>query len=423
MSSDDKDPASELLAILLDSGIDQSVAQYVYQLFQQDPSSAFEQANDVLGPWLPDKTALHGLMEKLHAKVNDTKVPDKQQTASIFACSTELTKVEQLDSKPPDQASKDSFFQAIEAGDLCEVKRVLGSLSNDGVDALVTAEDAHGENALRISIKWKRVDVLRELLLVPSVVQALGTPNRHNYTALQIATSMGLEDATSLILHCSTTHRIQLLSSTTNDQNTAFHLAGRGGHGKVFDTLVRAWSETSSDATLLNAVNCSNESALHLLAAEGKSTQVETLMKISGVDPSIQDKDGNTPIHAAALENHEDIACFLLESGKGKGVNVQNSLGLSVLHVAASNGLQKLAVCAIASGADLSSRNDECLGGCTPLHVAASYGHEAICRFMLARGADFTEANDDGFTSVQLASMGGHTKVVARLNNSRSKGQ
>lgn len=88
---------------------------------------------------------------------------------------------------------------------------------------------------------------------------------------------------------------------------------------------------------------------------------------------------------------------------------------MSLLHVAASGGFQKLAVSAIAMGADLALKNEDFLGACTPLHIAASYGQEAICRFILARGGDCNEPNEDGHTSMQLAKMGGHEQVAEKL--------
>ena len=417
--------ATTITQVLLEGGVDANIAEYVSNLFTQDPEGALGQAEDVLGPWIADGTSLSDLVEKLRLEIG--KPTDRDGSSAAPGSGPASDSVQQTKSPPPapsgggievrtevDDELKATFLKASVAGDVAQVKQMLSGDTECAV-CLLAAEDKYGETAFRLAVRWNRQELLRELLALPAATATIDSHN-NGYTALMIAASQGFTAIVKLLLNCEPPAS---LSVANNENNTAFHLAARGGHVAVFNKLVDNLNSCGLDraqaVVLLNSVDSSAETVLHMWAAHGNQKCVERLMKIKGVDPSMQDRDGNTPMLAAALEKHEDVAVHILQKGKGKGVELQNSLGLSVLHVAASNGLQKLAVCAIAVGAPLDSRNKEFLGSCMPLHIAASYGKEAIARFILARGADAATPNGDGHTSVQLARMAGHEQLAEKL--------
>ena len=77
-----------------------------------------------------------------------------------------------------------------------------------------------------------------------------------------------------------------------------------------------------------------------------------------GGDVSAQNDAGDTPLHYACSERHEQMVHFL--AGRGADVNIQNKYGN------------------------------------TPLHYACFWGHEAISLFLVKNGAKITIRNTNG---------------------------
>jgi len=81
-------------------------------------------------------------------------------------------------------------------------------------------------------------------------------------------------------------------------------------------------------------------SPLHHLAISDmpidRLTMIIDLLLVYGLDINKQDKDGNTPLHFALLQNKPDIALLLFNKGAERGI--QNMKGETPLLIAASKG-------------------------------------------------------------------------------------
>ena len=88
----------------------------------------------------------------------------------------------------------------------------------------------------------------------------------------------------------------------------------------------------------------------------------------NGTDVNVQDFDGWTPLHWAAMEGHKKIAELLIANGAD--VNMKSSsLGRTPLQHAAQLGHKKIAELFIAKGADVNAKSE---GGHTPVDWAES---------------------------------------------------
>lgn len=93
-------------------------------------------------------------------------------------------------------------------------------------------------------------------------------------------------------------------------------------------------------------------------------------------------------------------------------VGLKTSMGLTVLHNAATNGHCEIVEALLAAGA---SPNARALSNATALFCAAGAGHAAIVRRLLAVGAEIGVAAGAGATALHAAAGASHLAVVEDL--------
>jgi ankyrin repeat protein len=135
----------------------------------------------------------------------------------------------------------------------------------------------------------------------------------------------------------------------------------------------------------------------HDAAEAGKVKEVRRLMD-SGVDANEVSGTGLTPLHAAAIWGHRDVAELLLS--RGGDVNARDGNGMTPLHFAANGDHRNLSVLLIEKGALV---NGKALNGWTPLHVAALWGHASVAGILLAHGADVNARGEDAASPLHIS--------------------
>ena len=105
----------------------------------------------------------------------------------------------------------------------------------------------------------------------------------------------------------------------------------------------------------------------------GGHVDVEKILIDEGVDVGVQDKDGWTALHYAALEGCIDIAKILIE--KGADVGVQDKNGTTALHGAARREHADVAKILIENGADVNVKDNN---GRTAQDIAIQNGNNEI---------------------------------------------
>lgn len=110
--------------------------------------------------------------------------------------------------------------------------------------------------------------------------------------------------------------------------------------------------------------------------------------------------DGFSALHLAAWFGHPEVAQLLLARGADVELVATNGTGLRPLHSAAAGGHAVIAHLMLDRGADIEA---EQVGGIRPLHSAAHRDDLTMVSLLLDRGADPAAATDDGRTPRDLA--------------------
>ena len=122
---------------------------------------------------------------------------------------------------------------------------------------------------------------------------------------------------------------------------------------------------------------------------------------------------GKTEKMDVATMKPERHAKVLLEAGAK--TDIQDIDGRTALHYAALNGWLSVCTVLVEAGA---KTNIQDIYFKSALHVAASRGYSEICGMLVKAGADFNLLDGEGCTPLQLAEQGSHFETVAFFRRS-----
>ena len=388
--------------------------------------------------------------------------------------------------------TQDQFREAVRAGDQPVVIRLIPESDLDARDPL-------GAAALHDAVWSGRVEIVRLLL------QAGADPNithlEAGSTPLDYAAVKNEPEIAQLLLD-----RGANVRAVNRSGSTALHLAAARGytavarllldHGASIQALDGSGSTPLEEAAwkgfaemcallldrgaLVNALNPeTGKSPLNEAASNGHLAAARLLLA-RGVDPSLADKSGATPLQNAArlndgdivsilltgknsisaadlldnavLEGQSEIARLLIEHGadvnapgksgstplgdaalkgrlelarlllsRGARVDAVNRFGSMPLHDAALSGNSAVVELLLAAGAPINAQDRE--SGATPLYNAASMGHPEVVSLLLARGADPELSTKAGSTPLHAALANNFPETAALLRSQRSAPQ
>jgi len=141
----------------------------------------------------------------------------------------------------------------------------------------------------------------------------------------------------------------------------------------------------------------------------GNQVGCEVLLS-KGADVQVQDRDGNTALHHAALMDRLELLGFLLFAGADP--EAVNNQGQTALHLVTAAGSYSACRLLLDQGAALDRPDGR---GNTPLHIAAERGDFELCEYFLFLGAAADQKNHEGQTPSDLARIQGHDRVVQLL--------
>ena len=153
---------------------------------------------------------------------------------------------------------------------------------------------------------------------------------------------------------------------------------------------------------------------LYYAALCGFCDTAEHLVRAHPEDVNARGGNHVTPLHAALLEGHLDVALLLLR--KGANVGSRGIEGQTPLHIVSDRGYIDIVKSLIDDhGADPNAEND---GQETPLLLASKSGHEAVVKLLLAGGADANHRDRNGWSPLHVASQKGHDHIIQLLLDS-----
>jgi hypothetical protein len=113
-------------------------------------------------------------------------------------------------------------------------------------------------------------------------------------------------------------------------RGTALHYAAFCGLHSIVDFLITAHSQDIHSRAFDDELT-----ALHVAVIRGHAEVVQILLE-RGADPTVQDKDGQTPFHFASLKGDVEVIRMILEQGADP--TVQDKHGRTPFHIASRTG-------------------------------------------------------------------------------------
>ncbi|MEP1207752.1 MAG: ankyrin repeat domain-containing protein [Rhizobiaceae bacterium] len=194
-----------------------------------------------------------------------------------------------------EKARYEGLFEAANAGDVEEIRRLVGAGAN------IEARDSNGRTALHIAAHASHDDALRALSELGADLNAL---EGQAYDVVTIAAVANDPDLMSLAINLGNSPRL----TTSPYDGTALIAAAHLGHVEVVRRLITAGSP-------LDHVNNLGWTALIeavILGDGGANHQtIVRLLLAAGADRKIADREGITPLQHAEARGYSEIASIL----------------------------------------------------------------------------------------------------------------
>lgn len=122
---------------------------------------------------------------------------------------------------------------------------------------------------------------------------------------------------------------------------------------------------------------------------------------------------GYSPLHVASEDGRIEDVVELLGSNEGRGTDDFQGGGKTALMLAALEGHSHVARELLSHGADINKKGEKC--GQTALHFAAGCGQNEVVDLLVMKGAEVDVYSEESMAPLDLASEGGHLRVINTL--------
>uniref|UniRef100_A0A6Q2Z252 Uncharacterized protein n=1 Tax=Esox lucius TaxID=8010 RepID=A0A6Q2Z252_ESOLU len=276
----------------------------------------------------------------------------------------------------------------------------------------IDSVDEYGNTPLHVAAKYGH-----ELLISTLMTNGADTarPGAHGMFPLHLAVLYGFSDCCrkllssgqlySIVSSMSKEHVLSAgfdINMPDNFGRTCLHAAASGGNIECLNLLLSSGAD-------LNQRDKLGRTPLHYAAANGRYQCTVTLVS-AGAEVNEPDAAGCTPLHYSAAS--QCLMCHLLDNGADP--SLVNAKGYSAVHYAASHGnkqnLELLLEMSFNALGDIESSIPV-----SPLHLAADNGHWQALRVLTETAAYVDVQDASGRSVLYLASQKGYARCVEVL--------
>jgi ankyrin repeat protein len=347
------------------------------------------------------KAAEEGRMDVVRELLNTTAIEidapkkDSSDTALISAARSGHVEVVTLLLEKGANVTPDIFISIVGIGNNKIVTLLLDSRDID----INLPEKNSGDTALISAIRSGHMDVVT---LLRNRGARANLVNRHNQTALMIATKTGNHNIMAVLLASA---GIILDTQEINSGDTALISTARSGNTKIAMLLL----EKGAD---VNLINRDHKTALMIAADAGNDNIAALLLSTTDIDFNIKRSIcGSTPLMLAARLGKLQILRLLLK--KGADVDLTNLAGETALMIAVKAG-QKNTVKLLLSAADVALDTKDYLGK-TALMCAIEMRHVEMVRLLLRKGANASRTIHPLSIALMIPERTGNSNIVREL--------
>uniref|UniRef100_A0A8C7GMV8 Ankyrin repeat domain 52 n=1 Tax=Oncorhynchus kisutch TaxID=8019 RepID=A0A8C7GMV8_ONCKI len=297
---------------------------------------------------------------------------------------------------------------------------LISTLMTNGADT--ARQGIHGMFSLHLAVLYGFSDCCRKLLSsgqLYSIVSSLSneyvlsagfdinTPDSLGRTCLHAAASGGNVECLNLLLSSGAD-----LSKKDKLGKAPLHYAAANGSYQCTVALVSAGAEVNE----LDQKGCS---PLHYAAASQTFCRCLEYLLDNGADPALRNTKGYSAVHYAAAHGNKQNLELLLEMSFNCLGDVESSVPVSPLHLAAYNGhCEALGVLS----ETLVSLDVRDAGGRTALYLAAQKGHAQCLEVLLSHGVScHLRERRNKWTPLHVAASNGQTDCLLMLVNRGEK--
>ncbi|SHH62895.1 ankyrin repeat domain-containing protein [Flavobacterium defluvii] len=239
------------------------------------------------------------------------------------------------------------------------------------------------------------------------------------------------------------------LKDVDNDGNTAFTYAARSGNISFLKKLLEKGIKPNDNALFTaaqgsrretntietykylveevklkpNAQNKAGQNVLHILAGKPNQAEIVKYFLSKGTDANKADKEGNTPLMAAASAKETAVLEILLPAAKN--MNVQNAKGESALTYAVKSGTPESVNLLLNKGADVNVKDKD--GNNLGVYLVQSYRpagkdnaadpFDAKAKLLQEKGLNLATAQKDGNTLYHLAITKNDVSLLKKITD------
>jgi ankyrin repeat protein len=192
---------------------------------------------------------------------------------------------------------------------------------------------------------------------------------------------------------------------------TAYDLAVNYGYQDITQLLIEKMNLIQPEVNMLDSDG--NTALMRAVKAEDiDSVEAEIAL---GVDASIRDVHGDSPLTHAVYHDLESIISLLRQSGSERiATDIQN--GDEQLVTAAESGAMGTILDLLDAGVSIETENSD---GDTALTAAAG-GHPGVLKVLAKLGANLSHRNNKGKTSYMIASEANRVAIIEALDEIRA---